>query len=81
MDSKATELEVETTTASEVEKSQQDVSPTNVNFVYDDNEEEPELHARTYTALAAMFFLNLVQVLALQGPPAVVCVKNAQYLH
>jgi hypothetical protein len=42
------------------------------NFVYEDNDEEPELHARTYFALAAMFLLNLVQVLALQGPPAVV---------
>lgn len=42
------------------------------NLVYDDNEEEPELHARTYFALAAMFTLNLVQVVALQGPPAVV---------
>ena len=38
------------------------------NLVYDDNEEEPELHARTYFALLAMFFLNLVQVFALQGP-------------
>lgn len=42
------------------------------NLVYDDDEEEPELHIRTYFALAAMFLLNLVQVLALQGPPAVV---------
>ena len=42
------------------------------NLVYDDVDEEPELHARTYIALAAMFLLNLVQVFALQGPPAVV---------
>lgn len=42
------------------------------NLVYDDVDEEPELHARTYIALAAMFLLNLVQVVALQGPPAVV---------
>ena len=42
------------------------------NLVYDDNDEEPELHLRTYFALAAMFLLNLVQVFALQGPPAVV---------
>ena len=41
------------------------------NLVYD-ADEEPELHARTYLALAAMFLLNLVQVFALQGPPAVV---------
>ena len=31
---------------------------------------EPELHAQTYFALAAMFFLNLVQVFGLMGPPA-----------
>ena len=42
------------------------------NLVYNDTEEEPELHARTYVALLAMFILNLVQVVALQGPPAVV---------
>lgn len=40
-------------------------------FVYED-EEEPEFHTRTYFALIAMFLLNFVQVLALQGPPAVV---------
>lgn len=39
---------------------------------YDDDENEPELHARTYVAVLAMFLLNMVQVLALQGPPAVV---------
>ena len=49
------------------------LTPTkDANLVYDDNDEEPELHARTYFALLAMFFLNLVQVFALQGPPAVV---------
>jgi hypothetical protein len=42
------------------------------NLVYDDPEGEPELHARTYVAVAAMFLLNLVQVFALQGPPVVV---------
>ena len=45
---------------------------TEGNLVYDDVEEEPELHMRTYIALASMFLLNLVQVVALQGPPAVV---------
>jgi hypothetical protein len=43
------------------------------NLVYENLEEEPELHVRTYLALASMFLLNLVQVFALQGPPAVVC--------
>lgn len=45
------------------------------NLVYDNDEEEPEIHATTYLALLAMFTLNLVQVLALQGPPAVVSEK------
>ena len=42
------------------------------NLVYDDVDEEPELHTRTYIALAAFFLLNYVQVYALQGPPLVV---------
>ena len=45
-------------------------------FDYDDDAHEPELHARTYVAVLAMFLLNMVQVLALQGPPAVVCGQN-----
>ena len=47
------------------------------NLVYDDVDEEPELHTRTYIALAAMFLLNLIQVFALQGPPAVVSDNGA----
>lgn len=39
---------------------------------YEDAELEPELHARTYVAFAAMLLLNFVQVFALTGPPAVV---------
>ena len=42
------------------------------NLVYNAVDEEPEIHMRTWIALAAMFLLNLVQVFALQGPPAVV---------
>lgn len=41
------------------------------NLVYEE-EEEPELHAQTYFALAAMFLLNLVQVFGLLGPPSAV---------
>lgn len=48
-------------------------SPEQVNLSYNDDEEEPELHMRTWLALAAMWLLNYVQVVALQGPPAVVC--------
>lgn len=43
-----------------------------VNLVYDAVDEEPEICMRTWIALAAMFLLNYVQVVALQGPPAVV---------
>ena len=42
------------------------------NDIVYDGEEEPEIHMRTWIALASMFLLNLVQVFALQGPPAVV---------
>ena len=42
-------------------------------LLYKNEEEEPELHARTYIALAAMCLMNLVPVFALQGPSAVVC--------
>ena len=45
---------------------------TQNNLVYNEVEDEPEIRARTWVALAAMFILNLVQVVALQGPPAVV---------
>lgn len=48
------------------------VTTSDGNLVYNDDEEEPEIHVRTWIALAAMFLLNMVQVVALQGPPAVV---------
>jgi hypothetical protein len=54
------------------------IPTSDLNLVYDDNDEEPELHARTYFALVAMFILNLVQVVALQGPPAVVRIIKAR---
>ncbi|OAG44977.1 hypothetical protein AYO21_00939 [Fonsecaea monophora] len=41
------------------------------NLTFDEEEAEPELHARTWIALAAMNVLVFTQVLALQGPPAV----------
>lgn len=49
------------------------------NLAYSQDDEEPELHARTYFAVAAMFFLNMVQVLALQGPPTVVSETIIQF--
>lgn len=54
------------------EASHEEVVSGNLN--YNDDEREPEIHARTYYALAAMFLLNMVQVLALLGPPAAVCI-------
>lgn len=53
-----------------------------VNLVYEDDQ-QPELHARTYCALAAMFLLNLVQVFCLMGPPAGVrkSTRRTQRLH
>ena len=52
------------------------------NLVYDENDEEPQLHFRTYFALLAMFLLNLVQTFALQGPPAVVwMILTSSQLH
>jgi hypothetical protein len=46
--------------------------PGDANLAYNDVDEEPELHLRTYIAVAAMLLLNYVQVIALQGPPVVV---------
>jgi hypothetical protein len=48
------------------------VATSSVNLEYNDDEEEPEIHARTYVALVAMVVLNFVQVIGLQGPAAVV---------
>ena len=42
------------------------------NSTHGSETEEPELHLKTYIALAAMFLMNLVQIVALQGPPTVV---------
>lgn len=50
------------------------------NLTYDLVSEEPEVHFRTYLATAAMFLLNLVQVVALQGPPIAVCYIADAYL-
>ena len=58
----------------EEEKGVDHVEHSGENLVYDDNDKEPELHSRTYLTLVAMFLLSFVQVVALQGPPAVVCV-------
>jgi hypothetical protein len=48
------------------------VSTSTANLAYSQDDEEPEIHVRTYLAVAAMFLLNMIQVFALQGPAAVV---------
>lgn len=48
-------------------------------LVYDNDEEEPELHARTWVALIVLFLLNYVQIIALQGPPTVVSLLGISY--
>lgn len=53
-----------------VDENQAERLHTIMDMEYANEDEEPELHARTYIALAAMFLLNFVQVLALLGPPA-----------
>lgn len=47
-----------------------DHSPSN-DLIYENEDEEPELHARTYIALATMFLWNFIQAFALTGPPTV----------
>ena len=42
------------------------------NLVYTDEDEEPEIHLRTWIAMASMILLLCVQNLSLQAPPAVV---------
>ncbi|KAG8425488.1 hypothetical protein J3458_002183 [Metarhizium acridum] len=42
-----------------------------VNLVYSDASQEPEIHLRTYIAVVAMLVLSYVQIIALQGPPLV----------
>lgn len=51
----------------------EEVKQPESNITYNEVDEEPSLHVRTYIALAAMFMLNLVQLVALQGPPTFVC--------
>jgi hypothetical protein len=50
------------------------VATRDQNFVYDDSEHEPELHIRTYIAIASMFIFNLVCSVAVLSPPAVVSI-------
>ena len=49
------------------------IDAINEDLVYDDAEHEPQLHFRTWVALAAMWLYNYVIVLTLLSPPVVVC--------
>ncbi|KAI7089809.1 hypothetical protein KC340_g13036 [Hortaea werneckii] len=57
--------------AEQIAPSDEEEQQSTRDLVYDNADEEPELHFRTYIAIAAMFLLNLTQVFALQGPPVV----------
>lgn len=52
------------------------VGPIVVDLVYDDIDHEPELHIRTWIALASMVLFNLVCTFAVLSPPAVVSIQN-----
>ncbi|KAJ5740472.1 hypothetical protein N7493_000344 [Penicillium malachiteum] len=54
---------------SENETEEEFSNAQSTDLIYE-GEEEPEIHLRTYFALAAMFLLNMVQVFCLMGPPA-----------
>lgn len=56
------------------EAEQVDLSAQNSTF--DEEEVEPELHARIWITLVAFFMLNYTQVVALQGPSAVVSTSD-----
>ena len=63
---------VEAASASENnEKIIQTAMVDGTNPVYEEEDIEPEVHIRTWVAVAAMLFLNFVQVISLQGPPVV----------
>lgn len=49
---------------------------TKEDLTYDNEDEEPQFHWRTVVACVTMFMLNFVQVVALEGPPAVVSLKR-----
>lgn len=42
------------------------------NLHYENDEEEPEIHARTYVAVGSVIVFTIAGLLSLQGPPAVV---------
>jgi hypothetical protein len=75
---KATEVSREDTPGAggDLEKT---TSMSSGNLVYDDDDEEPVIHIRTYIALLSMFLMNFVQTFALQGPPSVVSQSSSSH--
>ncbi len=64
-----------TTTANHLENA--DTAPGNSgNLVYAHEDEEPEIHIRTWIAYASMVILIFVQSLSLQAPPSVVSIST-----
>lgn len=64
--------------ASGFEKHLERVDVENEDLVYDDAEHEPELHFRTWIALASMFLYNYVIIITLLSPAAVVSRHHIQ---
>lgn len=63
-----------TASLNDVEKEEFEVQEevVDTDLVYADENEEPAFHHRTYIALLALFILNYVQIVALNGPPGIV---------
>lgn len=68
-----------TNSAGPEKQTDQDVAHVEYFSAYERVDEEPELHAPTYVAIAAMCMLNMVQTVALQSPPVVVCTSEALF--
>ncbi|KEF54729.1 uncharacterized protein A1O9_09171 [Exophiala aquamarina CBS 119918] len=54
-----------------VHEEQKHTNTADENLVYDDDEHEPDLHARTWIALAGFCLYSFTQLFALLGPPTV----------
>jgi hypothetical protein len=64
-----------TTFKEEAPQHKEDATPVQQddNLTYTDDEHEPEIHARTWIAVAALCVQSFCQLFALMGPPTIVC--------